>query len=87
MQKSDTTDVVSVTFSFTKQGFVKSRRTYRWKLGDACIYHLQERNYKRKVLENDEKDKTLYGKERTTSLPKKQQKGLHCMETEALRVG
>ena len=37
--------------------------------------------------ENDEKDKTLYGKERTASLPKRQQKGLHCTETEALRVG
>ena len=27
------------------------------------------------------------GKERTASLPKRQQKGLHCTETEALRVG
>ena len=46
----------------------------------------KERNEKKSV-QKQKGQRQLYGKKRTARLHKRQQKGLHCTETDASRVG
>ena len=69
-------------------------------LGEARNYHLDwglaftrakrrkaKSEARRKVFRNRKGQRQLHGKERTASLHKRQQKGLHSTETDASRVG
>ena len=99
MQKSGITDVAS-TLSSSRSEVSEQWGTDggRWQaLGrrETTIWsrdwywtRAKRRKVKSETTKSVQKQKgNLYGKERTATFHKRQQKGLHCTETEALRVG
>jgi len=63
------------------------RETTIWSR-DCSWTRAKRRKVKSETTKSVQKQKgNLYGKERTATFHKRQQKGLHCTETEALRVG